>query len=200
MEGALIRRAAEWAIASYPYNRHHLLTALEWLDRLAPGSSDALRLAALTHDMERAFPGPDQPINVRLNDDAYDRAHADRSARIVAAWLRDQSAAPDVVDEVDRLVRAHEVGGWPEADLVQAADSLSFFETNVDLFLGFVRSGRFPADDVARKFERTYERIAVPEARALAWPMLLEARAKLEALLETVQPSAAQRPVSGERA
>ena len=45
--------------------------------------SGAVRLATLTHDMERAFPGPDQPVIKTLSDPEYERAHSVRSARIV---------------------------------------------------------------------------------------------------------------------
>jgi hypothetical protein len=177
----LVEAARAWVIEKYPYNRDHLVRSLEWLDRIAPGSPDAVRLATLTHDMERAFPGPDQPIVKKLEDDpAYNRAHSDRSARIVGAWLRDQLADEELVQEVERLIRAHEDGGWPDANLVQAADSLSFLDTNVELFLGFIRSGRFPVPDVRWKFQYSYDRIQVPEARTLARPLLEAAIAKLE--------------------
>ncbi len=76
-------------------------------------------------------------------DATYERLHSERSARIVGDWLREQDADASFVADVERLIVAHEVGGWPEADLVQAADSLSILEINIDLFLGFVRSGRF---------------------------------------------------------
>lgn len=182
MSEGLIGAASDWVVTNYPYNSWHLLQSLEWLDRIAPGSPEAVRLSTLTHDMERAFPGPDQPINTRLNDPAYDAVHAARSARIVAAWVRDQGAPVSLVDEVFALVNAHEIGGWPDANLVQAADSLSFLETNVELFVGFARNGRFPARDVGIKFDLSYERIQVPHARSLALPLLRQARARLASL------------------
>jgi hypothetical protein len=40
------------------------------------------------------------------------------------------AALPDG-GELKALVRAHEDGGWPEVDLIQAADSLSFLEDAV---------------------------------------------------------------------
>jgi hypothetical protein len=181
-ESPLMSAARDWVVERYPYNRDHLLRALEWLDRVAPGSDEAVRLATLTHDMERAFPGPDQPVNKTLVDPAYEKAHSERSARIVGAWLRERQADEDLVSEVERLIVAHELGGWPDADLVQAADSLSFLETNVELFLGFVRSGRFSADDVAQKFDHAYERIRIPGLKRLAAPLYEEARQKLTAL------------------
>ena len=52
--------------------------------------------------------------------------------------------------------------------MLQAADSLSFLETNIDLFLNFARSGRRTLDEVRDKFIDTYERIQVEHARELA--------------------------------
>jgi hypothetical protein len=179
-ESLLMAAARAWVADRYPYNSEHLLGALAWLDRIAPDAPESVRLATLTHDMDRAFPGPDQPISTRLSDSSYEQAHADRSARIVAAWLRGQGADERLTADVETLVRAHEVGGSPEADLVQAADSLSFLDTNVDLFLGFVRAGRFPADDVRRKFERMRDRVRLPHLRAMAEPMAARAVLRLD--------------------
>jgi hypothetical protein len=190
-ESRLIAAAREWVIASYPYNSHHLLRALERLDELAPASSEAVRLATLTHDMERAFPGADSPTMSSLDDPEYDQLHCERSARIVTAWLRDQHAAHPLIREVERLILAHETGGSADADLVQAADSLSFLDTNVDLFLGFVRSGRFPGSAVRWKFEHTYDRIRVPRARAIARPLVNDAVARLSVLEQSLAAAAA---------
>jgi hypothetical protein len=190
-ESRLIAAAREWVIASYPYNSHHLLRALERLDELAPASSEAVRLATLTHDMERAFPGADSPTMSSLDDPEYNQLHCERSARIVTAWLRDQHAPLPLIREVEGLILAHETGGSADADLVQAADSLSFLDTNVDLFLGFVRSGRFPGSAVRWKFEHTYDRIRVPRARAIARPLVNDAVARLSVLEQSLAAAAA---------
>ena len=187
MESPLIDAARTWVTDRYPYNRHHLLKALEWLDRVAPDSSESVRLATLTHDMERAFSGPDQPVIKTLSDPEYERAHSVRSARIVGAWLREQAADDSLVDEVERLILAHEFGGWPEADLVQAADSLSFLETNIELFLGFVRSGRHPAHDVRKKFNQMFGRIQIPRLKLLAQPLIDRALQQLDSVETAVQ-------------
>lgn len=194
IDSPLLEAARHWVVTQYPYNRDHLLRTLEWLDILLPGAPDAVRLAALTHDMERAFPGPDQPKAHTLDDPDYNRAHSERSARIIASWLATQQAAPDLIDEVSRLVVAHEVGGWPEADFVQAADSLSFLDTNIELFLGFVRSGRYPADEVRWKFVYSHDRIQVPAARALAKPLLERAERQLDTLLLQTAGASSERP------
>lgn len=178
-ESPLIQLGRLWVIENYPYNSTHLLKSLEWLDRIAPGAPEAARLATLTHDMERAFGGPDT-IPIKMNDRAYEEAHSNRSARIVGEWLRANGASADLVRDVEELIRVHEWGGSPDANLVQAADSLSFLETNIDLMLGFVQNGKYPAREIASKFDQMYERIQVPEAKELARPMWERAKARLK--------------------
>jgi Domain of unknown function (DUF4202) len=191
-ESKTIEAAKQWVIEKYLYNRTHLLKSLEWLDRIAPGSTEAVRLATLTHDMERAFPGPDQPVAGpgKMNDPAYYVAHSERSARVVGAWLREQGLAQSLIDDVEKLIRAHEVGGWPEANFVQAADSLSFLETNIDLFLNMLTSGKRTYSEISEKFRETLERIQIPEARELALPMYEAAAARLASTRAEMQENA----------
>jgi hypothetical protein len=179
----LIDAASKWVIDNYPYNSNHLLDSLAWLDQIAPDATLAMRLAALMHDMERAFPGPDQPVARSFVDAEYYAAHSARSARIVGAWLRANGADEPLAREVEELIGAHEVGGWPEANLVQAADSISFLATNVELFLNMVRSGKRSAAEVRDKFDYSYRRIQAPEVRALALPMWERANARLARLV-----------------
>jgi hypothetical protein len=181
IESPLIPLGRLWVIENYPYNSTHLLKSLEWVDRLVSDASEAVRLATLTHDMERAFGGPDA-IPIKLNDRAYEEAHSNRSARIVGEWLRANGAPAGLVGDVEGLIRVHEWGGSSEANFVQAADSLSFLETNIDLMIGFARSGKYSGTDVALKIDQMYERIQLPTAKELARPMWEHARARLEAV------------------
>jgi hypothetical protein len=152
----------------------HLVRTLEWVDALEPGAREALRLAALVHDAERAFPEPGARWNPRdhWDVDEYLRWHQDRSAEIAAAWLAAEGAAPELVQDVRRLVAAHEDGGWPEADVLQAADSLSFLEVMVPAI------ATWPADRAEGKLRHMAERVSVARdladdrlARALMqWP------------------------------
>jgi hypothetical protein len=180
-ESPLIQLGRLWVIEHYPYNSTHLLKSLEWVDRIAPDASEAVRLATLTHDMERAFGGPDA-IPIKMSDRAYEEAHSNRSARIVGEWLRANGGGDDLVTKVEDLIRVHEWGGSADANLVQAADSLSFLETNIDLMLGFVKTGKYSRADIAFKFDQMYERIQLPAAMELARPMWQQAKARLEAL------------------
>jgi len=178
-------QAREWVRTNYQQGAQHLLQTEAWLQRLKPNASEALLLAALTHDMERAFPSPDSPsLDPRdgVDNPVYNNAHSQRSARIISAYLRELGASDEFIVQVARLIRAHEYGGDVDENLVQAADSLSFLEVNVDVFLGWMDAGdeKWNADAVRAKFTWMYERIQIPQAIELARPMYQEAMHKLE--------------------
>ena len=77
----LEERARAWIEPHW--NLEHLVRTREWLLEIEPDASEALRLAALTHDVERQFPGgPVQDLSISPDDDIeYRRVHAERSAR-----------------------------------------------------------------------------------------------------------------------
>ena len=121
------------------------------------------------------------------DDPDYNRWHQDRCARIVAEWMREQGAEPGLTAEVERIVLVHEEGGFPEADVVQAADSLSFLETMVHVVAEWVQSGRAPRSAAEGKARHSLERIS-PEldaARARrprrCWPRALQRLAAVPA-------------------
>jgi hypothetical protein len=80
---------------------------------------------------------------------------------------------------VRKLILLHELGGYPDADLIQAADSLSWLETLQDLAVGWVENGRCSAEKAEAKLVYMRERIRVPRARELAQPLFDEAVARL---------------------
>jgi hypothetical protein len=181
-EHPLERAALEW-IASY-WNAQHLLRTRAWVLELDPGAGLALRLAALTHDIERNFPGGPAPDPTDPN---YARLHAERSARIVRDWLASQGAREELAAAVARLVAAHEVGGWREADLLQAADSLSFLEVNATRPAAWVRDGRCGPAEARARLREMNDRIAVQEARAPAATLLDDAERRLEQALAALE-------------
>jgi hypothetical protein len=151
----------------------------DWLLVLAPNASEALQLAAVLHDIERAVPEAEPPSRAEWPAAEYNDWHQDRAMRVAARWLGEQGADPVLLAETCALIRMHENGGWPDADLIQAADSLSFLEVQVDMFLDRVRSGVIGADQADRKFRWMHERIRVPGARELSAPMLEDALGQL---------------------
>jgi hypothetical protein len=164
----LLGRARAWVDDVHPHARH-LLRTEHWLLELDPEASEALRLAAVLHDIERAFPDTEAGWDSSRDADSpeYNRWHQDRCARIAGDWLVEQGARPELVEEVRALIRVHEDGGWHEADLLQAADSLSFLETMVPLVQ------RWPRETAEAKLDHSVQRInpSLTRARELAEPL-----------------------------
>lgn len=178
----LLDRAQLWVAEVQPHPRH-LERTLHWLLELDPTASEALRIAAVVHDIERAFPAPDSPFDPAADPAAreYNDWHQRRCAEITREWLREQHAPEALTEQVTALVGVHEWGGWPEADLLQAADSLSFLEVQIGMFADRVASGVLTLEVAEAKLRFMQERIRVPRARELGAPMLAAGLARLAA-------------------
>jgi kynurenine formamidase len=192
----LLERATAWMAERHPHFRHMQRT-LDWAVEIDPQASEAVRIAAVTHDAERAYPEQGWDSAVSWNDPAYNRWHQERCARIVGDWLREQGASAELTEQVERIVLVHEEGGFPEADVVQAADSLSFLETMVYLVAEWVQSGRAPRANAEGKARHSLERISprLASARAEAAPMLAAALQRLAAVPAPGEVLAAMRLV-----
>jgi hypothetical protein len=175
-------------------NARHLARTRDWLLELRPDASEALSLAALLHDADRELGGvPVAEQVANWDDEEALRTHAERSAAIATRWLCEQGADAALTQAVGDLVRQHETGGTTEADVLQAADSLSFLDVNPAA--RWVREGRAPVRDAERKLRRMHDRIRLPDARERAAPLLERAvgelaGAELVSTGRTVQDSA----------
>ncbi len=120
--------------SSTPEDPAHADNTLHWLLRLKPDADTALQLAALGHDIDRA--SPDKVRRQNFADyDRFKAAHARHSAEILEALLKRHGIPDATVERTCELVRRHEVGGTADADVLKDADSLSYFDTNLPLYL-----------------------------------------------------------------
>ncbi len=122
------------ATSKVPEDPRHAENTLEWLLRLDPKADQALQIAALAHDIDRAV----ETQKVRRADyddyDAFKAAHARNGAKILRAILDECGAAKSMVDEACRLVTFHETGHDARADLLKDADAISYFAVNMPLY------------------------------------------------------------------
>jgi hypothetical protein len=122
-----------------PEDPIHAENVLEWILKLKPDADEALQIAALAHDIDRAVEKR-KILRSGFNDyDAFKAAHAKNSARILKEILNGCYVEPVIIDEACRLVGRHETGGDRCSDLLKDADSISFFEVNMPLY--FQREG-----------------------------------------------------------
>jgi hypothetical protein len=138
-----------------PEDPEHAKNTLEWLLKLKPDADEALQIAALGHDIERAI----EDTKVRRDDyrdfDTFKVAHAKNSARILKEMMEDYSIKEKFVEEVYRLVSNHETGGDPRSDLIRDADCISFFDVNLLKF--FEREGK---EETLKRCQWGYQRLS----------------------------------------
>jgi hypothetical protein len=176
---ALEAQAESW-VADY-FNVRHLLRTRDWVVALSPGAGEDLRIAALTHDIERREPGGPR-LDPRLqawDDPDYLQEHSRRSALLVGRWLADAGAPEAIAGSTCELIELHEIGGTPQADLLQAADSLSFLEVNRGRPRIWVEEGRCDVPQAQAKLDWTRDRIRVPAAEQVAAGLHAQASAEL---------------------
>ncbi len=122
------------ADSGVPEDPRHAKKTLKWVFRLEPKADQALQIAALAHDIDRAV----ETRKVRRADfndyNTFKAAHARNGATILIAILNKCGVAKSVAAEACRLVTLHEVGCDPRSDLLKNADSISFFEVNMPLY------------------------------------------------------------------
>jgi len=120
--------------SSVPEDARHAENTLDWLLRLKPDADEALQIAALGHDIERAIEARKVKQADFADYDGFKAAHARNSAEILKEIMEDCGVPQDLASEVYSLVCRHETGGHPHADLIKDADSISFFEVNLPLY------------------------------------------------------------------
>jgi len=132
-------------------NTKHLLRTVYWLKELKNDVDEAFLVAAISHDIERAYG------YTKDNKDGFkseDRLlfHQNEGASIIAKYLQDLGVEPTFIERVKMLVSKHEVGGSDVQNLLKDADSISFFENNIDFFINKLAVER-GVDKVKEKFE-----------------------------------------------
>jgi hypothetical protein len=150
----------------------HLVRTVYWLLQLNPNADEATQVAALSHDIERAFRVEKQ--NERLKQKGFKNEehleeHQNRGAEIMADFLTKEGASSDFIAKVKHLISKHEVGGDNEQNLIKDADSLSFFENNVKRFVEVLTKDT-SKEAVKEKLDWMYDRITLDCAKQIARP------------------------------
>ncbi|MEA3397891.1 MAG: DUF4202 family protein [Chloroflexota bacterium] len=168
-----------------PEDSRHADNTLKWLLRLAPDADDALQLAALAHDIDRAI----NEVKVKRADyddyDAFKAAHAGNGAEILRPILTACCVERHIVDEACRLVEVHEIGGDLRSDLLKDADGISYFDVNLPLY--YRREGW---EEAKRRSRWGYRRLS-PRAQEIVRHIAYEeeelSRLLREVVVELVQ-------------
>ena len=90
------------------------------------------------------------------------------------AAMREAKNSSEIIERVKMLVSRHEEGGNDDQNLLKDADSVSFFETNISLFLT-KHVQDVGKEKVREKFDWMYNRITSEKAKQIARPWYKEA-------------------------
>jgi len=163
----------------------HLERTVFWLKQLNPEADEALLIAALSHDIERAF-RDDNYNKISQSEKGYQSEdhllhHQEKGAEIMTKFLEEKGGSGELIKKVAHLISKHEVGGDDDQNLIKDADSLSFLENNIDIFL-IKQVEKMGKEKVRDKFNWMFNRISSDQAKVLAQPMYDEAIKKLNLL------------------
>jgi Domain of unknown function (DUF4202) len=138
----------------------HSINAWSWLLKLYPNADEILQLAVLAHDIERGL--PNRLTREQFSSyDEYKHAHASRGSKkayeiaLANGYLEDEATRL-----VHIIMNAEFESKEEDVQKVCDADSISFFDNNVDFYLN--RSGE---DKTKAKVNFMYSR-AAREAKA----------------------------------
>jgi len=177
------------ADSQVPEDPRHAENTLVWVLRRDPSSDQALHIAALAHDMDRAV----EPQKVHRSDfedyDAFKTAHASNGAKILQAILDECGVARSIADEACRLVAFHEVGGDDRSDLLKDADSISYFEVSMPLY--YQREGW---EETKRRCVWGYRRLSA-RMKEIAQAIAYEDKDLTRLLKEAIQEASYRRNV-----
>lgn len=154
----------------------HLINTKNSLLEICPNAEEDLIIAALLHDIDAAF--IDRALSGGFKDPVYLEAHQKKSAEIAEEFVLKSGGNNDLALKVFELISKHEIGGTEKQNLLKDADSLSFFNRDLNKFLE--RHSDRSVNQLREKFDWMYERITSEKAKELARPMYEEAMRILE--------------------
>jgi hypothetical protein len=159
--------------AGKPQSFPHLKRTAYWIKQLKPDANEALLIAGVSHDIERAIYG--NWVKGSLDKQILQK-HMDQSAQVITSFLKEEKVDNDLIELVIMLIANHEFGGNDSQNLLKDADSISFLENNAN---NFINNLELDKEEVRNKFDHTYKRITSPIARKIAKPMYQDAIKKL---------------------
>lgn len=161
----------------------HFLRTAHWVKVLKPDADEALLISAIAHDIERGFRNHSSYDHIKKSDKGFRsnehlNHHQNEGARIIGEYLQQIGADKKMIERVKMLVSKHELGGNDDQNLLKDADSVSFFENNVDHFVK-KKVGETSKDKVKDKFDWMFNRISSKKAKKFAEPFYQKAKKEL---------------------
>jgi hypothetical protein len=160
----------------------HFERTVYWVQQLRPESDEALRVAAFSHDIERAIYG--DWVQGSTEVDVLQK-HGELSAEVIGGFLRTIDAEEAFISKVKALVAMHEFGGNDEQEVLNEADCISYFETRAPIHVIVWPDQGVSKAHIRKKFEFMYARLKTERAKKIVRPLFKNAMDTLESRYKT---------------
>ncbi|MBD3238756.1 MAG: DUF4202 family protein [Candidatus Moranbacteria bacterium] len=150
--------------ANNPVEIFHATQTSHWIQKLKPEASEALQIAGLLHDIERAFYGD---WKAGSSDENKLKKHQELSAKVTEDFLKQENADQSMISEVKDLILNHEEGGAGDKAVLCDADCLAYFEEKaIRNAKKFKEEGK--EEKMKKKLDYVFNRISSKKAKAIA--------------------------------
>ena len=149
----------------------HFDRTVFWLEKLEPHADEGFRIAAVSHDIQRAFRVAGEGFDDKdrsFTDPETLRHHQEKGAEIMSKFLVENGAEKNLIERVKHHIEKHELGGDKDQNILKDADSLSFLENQAESFLNKLEEQGY--ENIKEKFDWMYERITDSKAKQIAKP------------------------------
>lgn len=179
MEGDLYKKTEEFVIESFTKagNKRgidHFLRTVYWVKELKPNAGEAMLIAAVAHDIERAYRDNEKINDVFKTKGFVDQNHLEyhqeKGAKIIEDFLKKEKAGNKLIKRVKALIEKHEFGGDDDQNVLRDADSISFFENNAMYFVEN-KVKECGKTHMKEKFDWMFNRMTNKQAKEISRPL-----------------------------
>lgn len=147
-----------------------------WVTQLEPDADEALRTAAISHDIERGINGD---WKASSTDPEKLRKHQDLCANITGNFLTKEGADENFIQKVKHLISSHEYGGDEEQNILSDADRLTFFENVAVRHAKTYKDRGKTKEEMKNKLDFEFNKIHSVKAKEIASVWYQEAMSEL---------------------
>ncbi len=155
----------------------HAQRTVYWVKKLKPDADEALLIAAMAHDIERAIYGD---WKAGSDDPEALRKHQELSAAEIEKFLKGEGADDETIERVKQLVANHEIGGDDDQNVLCDADCLSFFEDKALRRVKKWKEQGKTKEEMRKNIDFYFSRIITPGAKEIAQKWYNEAKEEIE--------------------
>lgn len=177
----MLTKVKKFVKESFGKENPHLKRTLYWIKKLKPDASEELLIAAISHDIDRAFRSEKgNTKKFRYEWGGKIDKHQIESGKIMFDFLVKEGYDAKKAKRLQELIRRHEVGGDAEQNLLMDADSLSWLEVSAVRHIKFIEEKGLTKKELKKKIDFMFDRISSEKNKKMAKPFYEKAMKMLK--------------------